>query len=300
MTDQTSLRRSLLALAMLAVLLLSTGAAWLLAHSSGLRVHAAAEIVQAIHDKGLASYWGHEERTEWMLVYANEKLIGWRVLQQRPAEEGYAGGEIEVAVQAGHVAAQAMGNWQLSLDAHAGNYLANMAGVNGKRTTQIRLGEGKVAIRQQTPTGAAQAVSPAPDNYLPEGTMMLAALLVAQRGADAQFVQIDDAQPNQGGEVRFVPARMRYQGKLKQKDGGEVYEVLLTYADTSQKLHLTADGRIASITGENEVVQASTEEEVAKHFGQVPGQLPHWRTTAPASTPSAVPASWVEELFGWL
>jgi hypothetical protein len=235
-----------------------------------------------------------------MLVYEDQKVIGWRVQQQRSAEEGYAGGEIEVAVEGGRVAGQAMSNWQLTDDAHTGSYISNLASANGKRVTQIRLGEGKVMVRQQPATGKTQAVSAAPANYLPEGTMMLAALLVAQRNADAQFAQIDDAQPNQGSEVRFVPVRMRYQGKLKQKDGSEVYEVLLTYADTSQKLRLSADGRIAAIVGDKDLVLASTEEEVTKHFGQVPGQLLRWRTTAPATTPAATPASWVEELFSGL
>ena len=295
MTDKTSLRRSLLALTMLVVLLLSTGAAWLLTRSAGTRANAAAEIIQAIRDKGLASYWGGDERTEWMLVYANEKVIGWRVQQQRRAEEGYTGGEVQVAVQGGHVAAQAMSNWQLSDDARTGTYLSNLASVNGKRITQIRLAEGRVTVRQQPPGGPGQVVSAAPTNYLPEGTMMLAALLVAQRGADAQFAQIDDSQPSQGGEVRFMPVRMRYQGKLTQKDGSEVYEVLVSYADSSQKLRLNADGRIAAIVGEGEVVLASTEEEVTKHFGKVPGQLLQGRTTAPAATP----VSWVEQLFSW-
>lgn len=300
MTDTTSLRRSLLALAMLAVLLLSTGAAWLLTRAAGTRANAGAEIVKAIRGKGLASYWGTAQRTEWMLVYANENVIGWRVEQQRPDEEGYAGGEVEVAVQGGQVAAQAMSNWHLGDDVRTGSYLSNMASVNGKRITQIRLGEGKVMVRQQPATGTAQAASAEPANYLPEGTMMLAALLVAQRGLDAQFATIDDSQPFQGGEVRFMAARMRYQGKLRQKDGSEVYEVLLAYADSSQKLRLTADGRIAAIVGEGELVLASTEEEVTKHFGKLPGQLLHGRTTAPAATPAAAPASWVEQLFSWL
>lgn len=290
---------------MLAVLLLSTGGAWLLTRGAGVRVKAGEEILQAIRDKGLASYWGREERTEWMLVYTDQKVVGWRVDELRPVEGGYDGGEIEVAVQGGHVAGQAMSNWQLSDDAHTGSYISNLASANGKRITQIRLGEGKVATRQQPATGAAQAVSAAPANYLPEGTMMLGALLVAQRGADAQFVQIDDAQPNQGSEVRFVPVRMRYQGKLMQKDGSEVYEIVLTRPGASQKLRLSADGRIATIVSEGEMVEASTEEEVAKHFGQVPGQLLHGQllhgqTTAPATTPAATPTSWVSQLFSWL
>jgi hypothetical protein len=143
-----------------------------------------------------------------------------------------------------------------------------------------------------------QAVSPAPDNYLPEGTTMLAALLVAQRGADAQFALIDDAQPSLGSVVRFGSFRMHYQGKLSQKDGSEVYEVLLTYADSTQKLRLGADGRIAAIVGDGEVVLAASEEEVAKHFGNVPGQLLQWRTTAPAATPAESLSGWIEQLFG--
>ncbi len=299
MTDNIALRRSLLALAMLGVLLLATGTAWLLTRSAGTRVNAAAQIVQAIRDKHLASYWGADERTQWMLMYANQKVMGWRVLQQRPAEEGFAGGEIEVVVQGGHVAAQAKSYWKLSDDARTGNYLSTLAAGGGKRITQILLGEGKVTVVQQAGMGPLKAVSPAPANYLPEGTMMLAALLVAQRGADAQFVQIDDAQPNLGSEVRFSPIRMRYQGKLSQKDGSEVYEVLKTYADRpSEKLRLGADGRIAAIVSDGELDLAASEEEVTKHFGTVPGQLLQPRTTAPAATPAESLSGWIEQLFG--
>ena len=284
----SNLRRGVLALAMLAVLLGSVGAAWWYTSTVQRRNSAGARIVSRIRGDKLPGLWGEAVKTTWYLVNIEGGVRGWQAdVRGRSGKEFFAG----LSVLAGAKGEAMTERWLLSDDATWGRYISDETAASiasGNFDTEIRLEDDTVTVVQNRLQGLT-ARSPAPENYLPKGTSELAVGLVAQERADAQFKMVFNERPNVGGVVHFGTVRMTYRGHVRAQDGRQTSRVRVDFSDRPywREYLLAEDGQIVEISDPEKSWMPASQEEVQKHFPNGPAilrrQMP--RAMIPRITP---------------
>ena len=122
-TQSTRRKRSLLAVVMLALLLVSVMVAWALGAFAQRRVGAAVEILAAIRRDGLAKHWPERLRVDWYLTYVGDEdePSGWGAMVRGRGQQGeFAGMMMYVFGQE-----YRLEKWILSSDARSGEYHAD-------------------------------------------------------------------------------------------------------------------------------------------------------------------------------
>ena len=269
-------KRSLLAVVMLVVLLVSVGVAWVLGELADRRVKSAVATLAAVRRDGLAKHWPERLRLDWDLSYAGDEAdpSGWRAAIRGRGDQG------EFAGMVVHVSGQEyqLETWVLNADATSGYYDA-LRGVGWPLPdTSIKLDDGVVTV---APHGGKRfpGRGQAPDNYLPEGTLELAVALVAAWRGNAQFALVFNERSNVGGRVEFGTVRMRYVGKGPTRQGKETRRVRVGFGGRrqgEQEYQVGPDGEVLarSVLGRRFV--AVGEEELRGRFPEAPnivGQL---------------------------
>ncbi len=265
-------RRALLALLMAAVLGAATGMGWLLEVRADRRVRAGADILRQIRADRLTEYWSDEPRIDWYLIRVGSAVRGWRAAARSHGSDGaFSGLTVDLTRDESKRSEQLLlASWSLNADATAGRYVGTVeVSGAGSSETRIFLSDGRLNVQQLTLD--LEAESPAPDNYLPEGSMGLAVRLVAGSGADAQFAMVFDEKPNSRGVVEFGSIRIRSLGSARAEDGSLIRRArawgFRGHGEYSVTYELSADGRLLSVIHDDGLRwAAASQEEVARHF----------------------------------
>ena len=285
-------KRSLLALVLAVVLALAVLLAWSVGQGPRARVQAGEAMLADLHQYGLARDWGDALQVEWFMVYHGREADprGWKVTVRGPAGEGsYAG--LSLWTQGG--GKYTFEQWSLNADATRGVYAA----ARGRRgpisvqrvDTRIALDDGVVKILRGT---ARSAQEPAPDHYLPKGTVEWALRRVADEGADAQFMMILNEHAIVDRTVRFMPVRFRYLGEEKSPQGAPARRVAHSalYSEGAPREYLIgSDGKILSVSDSGVRTKAAAEEQVRRTFGEARGFV---RSHLPESLQRAWDTQW--------
>jgi len=284
-SDNSSTAKShfgLIAAVMLVVVLLSTGAAWLLVARRGQSAEAGAAIVQTIRERTLASFWPRPQ-VQWYLMSKDEQPFGWHLWIVRPAGDLYHGLEITyVHTQAG--TRIVWERWQLTHDISAGAYRAGTFRPDTQSQiadTVINYKDGQVAVQQTE--GQAYAQSPAPPNYLPEGTLHLACLLAATQGSKAYFRLVYNESATEGDKVDFTPISVKPADirpyRIQGAQAGVTLRAWVGQRRDQVLLFDKSDQLIATIpSGEGVLQMAATQQQVVRSFpgaDQIAAYLSH-------------------------
>ncbi len=199
---------------MLALLLASVGAAYALVYfRTILPDRRGREILKQMRSRGLRHYWPEEGKVSVALASSGG---GQRIAWARARVEDRFVGTIRRGSDEER--------WRLADDLSSGRYegaaaVGRVGGFPVVDKTLIDLESGRVTVVH----GDTRAVSAAPDNYIPEGTMTLVARLVAEGGQAAAFRTVFNADAFAGSEVNFTrivmsprgPRRVQLKASLK-------------------------------------------------------------------------------------
>ena len=174
-------RKSVLAVSMLVVLLLITGAAWLLSRTAG----------------------GPRPGEQWYLLEEGNVPIGWRVVARTEDKDGPHGYDVIGRPRTeGRETLMHWSRWRLNARAKQGVYFSFIPlgqGPEGQivyQQTDIKYGAGRVIITQTTPTPVGprglQRVVDVDAKYLPEGTLWPAIAEAAKKGEKAAHKMVQD------------------------------------------------------------------------------------------------------------
>ena len=270
-SGQSTSRKVPLAALMVAILAASVGVAWLLQVSSARHARAAAEILRQIRARGLSHYWGQDDSIDWYLIYSSSAVQGWQaVIRERTPEGNFRGLSTVVTVDPRtRSQTRKTANWILNPDATIGRYEGLVTtGRLEKSRTSILLRKDEVLV-QQGP-GQPTARSPAPANYIPEGTLGLAIREVAARGGQAQFKMVFDEVPRIGNEVQFTAVRLRHIGRGQTGAGKPTDRVRLSHREWGkyeQIYELDETGSVLTIEPPDGLrLELASPAEVAQHF----------------------------------
>ncbi len=192
-------RRSLLSLALLGILAVSVLAAWTMVRARRGPIDRAEAILRLLRDRKLDAYWGGKRETAWYLIEDSAgQPVGYAVRARWRREDGYNG------VSLGNIQGrQHAEQWTIDIAATKGAYLGD-GGLGRAGETGIDLADGRVTVRQSQQA----ATKAAPDNYIPEGLMRLAAAQVAEQDGPAVFTSVFNSAAIQWGEVNFTQVKM--------------------------------------------------------------------------------------------
>lgn len=260
-------RRALLALFMLAVLLATLAGAWWFQQRAQRRVQAGSDIVRDIRAQGLGAFWPEALHVDWYLARSGKQEVGWRAdVVARIDSDRWSGMQLDVRPKY-----QAVQNWELNRDATVGIYHGQVGTRQAIASdTSVVLEDGAVKVSQQK----LLARSPAPPNYLPEGTFPLALRLAAQRRTAAQFRMVFDEVLNRRGQVEFGTETIEHVGPAKGPGGQDVRRVRAwAVRGDGQSFEMTYDvddkGRLVRIAGDETELVPVTLRELIDRFGPV-------------------------------
>jgi hypothetical protein len=203
-------RQLILTGVLLAILGASVLAAWSLMWRRQIPADRGEDILRQIRAKTLPSYWGSKESIRWYLMQdASNRPVGYTVTVRKPTGQGYSGAML---MRMG--GAQQGESWALTAAANKGAYAATLGG-RGMPDTQIVLGNGLVTVTRPWAGNQAQATTPAPGNYVPEGLMHLVAAEVSRSGTEARFCFTFNPESLVENHVHFTSITMTPQGQDK-------------------------------------------------------------------------------------
>lgn len=239
-------RRSLLSVALLAILGGSVLAAWSLVQLSQAPVARARDMLQRIRSQTLGHYWPSEPSTRWYLIQDRDgRAVGYVVRTRRASKEGFSGLTVHRLGDEHHGE-----SWSLDAAATQGVYVATVGG-RPLPDTQIVLRDGEVTVIRPRPPRTEQAIEPAPGNYIPEGLTHLVIAEAAKTAAKARFCLVVNPESITGVQLRFTPVTMSPQG------GGKVGVRTYLLAGVADDLyHVDAKGEVFRI--ENHATGATT------------------------------------------
>jgi hypothetical protein len=250
-------QQALLAVIMLGVLLASVAIAAVLVAHSRRASRAAVRILGEIRSKGLKEFWSSEPVDTWLIGRdANGHAVRWRRTGRAARGDGYVGTE------AGGDANGRFGTavWSLNADATTGEYRA----IDGREVTSISLADGMVAL---VSSSAGQLPpTPAPPDYIPEGTLTLLVHLATVRDEGIRARTIFDSRAAADEVVLFSSVRIEPRGPLSATEtalGAMRNDYTFDKAGRVEKLTTTSPGGTF-------VYSPSTRAEVEATFRYVP------------------------------
>lgn len=269
--DSSSAARKLsLNVVMALVFATSVALAWRYAHGITAAIEQrGADILTTIRQQGLAHFYPKKGTGDWYLRHQGGAVLGWRlVLVIRQADGTFTGLEANLsrslrspATFEGH-----WERWQLDNHATRGRYIAGSVRVGPrlwelKQDTSIDLADGAVTVVQQDAKGLARrSTGPTDENYLPEGTILLAQRLIAKRRTNAQFRLIFNELLPRGTRPRFETRTFRYLAEPSETVPGAVATVEGESALTGfmpQEAYFDEHGRLLQvITGKVRLTSA--------------------------------------------
>ena len=270
MKKSSAFRRSLLALMMLIILAVSVLSANVLVVRARKRVEAGAKIVKKLRLLGLEHFYSPGPEIQWYLIKSRKDSIGWlATFHQRLPNGDFIGVKVENIPRV----YKSYERWSLNNDATEGQYTSRIVWESGKYLdVSITLSDGivRVSRRGRTLFKPEIAKAPAKENYLPEGTHLLAVREVAKSKVDAQFAMVFNEQPNFGGVVQFGTVRIKYMNQRKIK-GGKVIRVKETATLLNEKIshiyEMDEKGKIIQVRlPENKRIEACDEKTVLLNF----------------------------------
>jgi hypothetical protein len=236
-SQETAQRRRpmMLAAVMVAVLLVSLGAAAWLVQARGGKYSRGVEILEHIRREGLPSFWGDGEATSWYLLRRQDGVaVGWRMVQRAPAAGGYTGKKISRTGPRLHVEA-----WSVDVRGRLSSYRAEGSTVarsprSGSRliaktdSTRIALRGGRVEVLRNEAGRERLGTGDAPANYIPEGLHTLVYFLATAGQQEASFTTVFNEQSVVGNRAHFSWLRVEPQGarrvRLVSGAGEHVYQ----------------------------------------------------------------------------
>jgi hypothetical protein len=215
-------RDAAVALAMLAALGATVGGAWLLVYVNEGPARLGAELVDQIQSRGLDTFWEGARREYW---YSGADTWTYR-LRFRTDDGTWLGVTVRQEPRSWEV-------WTLDAKANTGKYVAGTYDVRRglalgpNSDTVIEYDHGTVSADQMitSPNRRKKSSGPAPDNYVPEGTLRLARRLVAKRDAPAAFQFIVNSLVPFGDTPRFVSVRYTPAGTTQGPEGQTLHMV---------------------------------------------------------------------------
>ena len=258
-------RNFLAGVAMLAVLLLTTAAAWVLVSTRGADRRRGAAVLSDIRRQMLPALWGDEPREAWYLrTDPDGKSLGWwRSLRYRTAD-GYLGRE-QVVLEDG---TQWRENWRIDDAAARGRYVFNAVGRKlpaGFLDVSIAMEEGKVAVASSE--WPQSVIALAPPQYVPEGLLELVAYIAGRRGQTIACDSIANEAAIQGGQVLFMTFAMEPQ----QQAGEGVISVAVRGAGSERLFVFDKTGGVQRVEhrGDGTAWVQVTREKVGQSYPEV-------------------------------
>jgi len=199
-------REGLVAVVMFAALLGAVGAAaWLVRERTIIPAQRGREILSEIRRNGLGHYW---RAAAFSGYYVGRDMqgrnIGWMRVERRRFVAKFAGASF--ASQSTKQKTEE--KWQLDDKLTSGWYEGDKFAMTGSVKTTITLEDGRVSVTQIKGSAAQSAEAALPDDYLPEGTLELAARLVAESGQRTSFEVIFNDIAIMDGKVNFTRVSM--------------------------------------------------------------------------------------------
>jgi len=258
---------------MLAVLLASIGAAWLVGHRRAIPQQRGAEILRDIRRRSLSAFWPEGRVERWFLgLDARGRAVAWRRTTRTARDGGYEG-----TIYSGHGKGMiSQETWQLSGDASAGEYTGLAIGQWTIDQTLIGLKDGKVTVRRGR--GAKPVSANAPDNYIPEGLGGLVLFLASRQSEQIVCHMIFNETAVVQQEVHFTPVTLVPEGR------GQV-RMIVQGMHRGVRYDYDADGLVKRIEDleQNVVFSPASREDVIEHFEGVR------KLGQPSAPPAALP-----------
>ena len=201
------LRGGTAAVIMFIVLLLSIGSAvWLVHARTVLPARQGREILLQMRRQGLSHYWQPQRITDIFVARDKTGRVIGKMETSRWASDGKFNGRTEMEFSGKRI----VEGWALDDKLASGQYATDVIGdPSGPVRTVISLQGGTVSVAQEKLSGARRADAPAGDLYLPEGSLHLAARLVAAGGHRAAFrIIVDRTAIEAGSKVNFTDVSM--------------------------------------------------------------------------------------------
>ena len=244
-----SRRSPLLAPVLLAILAASVAAAWWATGLHKGQSQRGAEIVAEIRDRGLGHFWP-DASVHWYVIHRGQDRVGWEARSVTPTGGGnYEGLTARVMIRAAE--SSTWEQWALSADARRGVYVAgelhlsSQGTVLGESNTTIKLADGTVEANQMIEGNYYQSRAAAPENYLPEGTSVLAMRLVAEQQDEANFRMIVNELAPSGGQPSFPMVTLDYDGPAGDGPFAGAAGVIFEGLGGSHTVYVAEDGSIA-------------------------------------------------------
>jgi hypothetical protein len=258
----------MVALIMLGLFLLSVGIAWWICVDRGQYVREGEIIVAKIHNSTLESFW-HGAGQSYYLVREKQQVIGWRADMRIPAKGGGFEGFLMQVIRVGSRPQVHVRRWRLDSAAAEGWF--QIAWLEGA-APRVDLDKGYLV--EDIPGHQGKAEVPA--NFLPEGTLPLAASLVAQAKTQAFFksVYVNESGPRDMEQPQVANVGLTnliYKGQETVQEGGKpiqasAVEVRLGILgkERTETIYLAPDGHIALIARPDQTLTPTSLAELVK------------------------------------
>jgi hypothetical protein len=266
--DPGKSRPTMVAVIMLGLFLLSVGIAWWISVDRGQYVREGEIIVAKLHNSTLESFW-HGAGQSYYLIREKQQVIGWRADFRIPARGGGFEGFLIQVIRVGNRAQVHVRRWRLDSAAAEGWF--QIAWLEGA-APRVDLDKGYLV--EDIP-GHPDKVE-VPSNFLPEGTLPLAARLVAQGKTQAFFksVYVNESGPRDAELPQIANVGLTnliYKGQETIQEGGKpiqasVVEVRLGILgkERTETIYLAPDGHVALIARPDQTLTPTTLAELAK------------------------------------
>ena len=263
-------RPTWVALIMLGLFLLSVGIAWWISFDREHLVREGVRIVAQIHKSKLESFW-HGQEQSFYLIGENQRNIGWRADLRVPRQDGGFDGLLVEAIGAGGRQQLHVRTWQLNSAATQG--VCQAAWLQGAEP-KIYMDKGYLV--EQSPKPPHISKVEIPPNFLPEGTLTLAARLVAQARGQAFFksIYVSNSGPREaeGSQLNNIGlTNLIYKGQETLHEGGkpvlaDVVEVRLGILgkERTETLYLAPEGHVLLITTPDQTFTPTTLADLVK------------------------------------
>lgn len=264
-------RKNFRSVVLLALLGVCSAVAWVLAWHKSAPAREAQGILAAIRRNGIKSYWPENvQRRQWFLIRRDGQIVGWE-MEYRQAGPGNAGGGFERQTNGQKKQIRISSRWRLSNDSEHGEYESQRLEY---LLPQSKISQAKIVLQNRTlqvfqNIDGARYISTAaaPENYLPEGLMLLAIQEVARRKTRARFEMVLDESPpgkSQGGQTPLFSFELRYIG-VDAGIGGAMVETSYGHGNSLMTV-IDDNGDILRVYGEHVESTPASRETILEYF----------------------------------